>query len=205
MKDKCFHIRPLILLNACVAVFCAVALAISVTVWMDATDKSHTAAENSLDDIGLVSRVYKQPAGFNKVSELTIYFNGEKVNHVKACRSAGTGLYLPLDWFLQESGAAMRVYNPDDMIEATVQGKRVLIDYGEGGMLYDGKAIESKGGPVILGRHILVPVAFFKCIDGLFLEESEQLNGVFLDYRMPINRPAKESPPRQPDMEPSSV
>jgi len=184
--------RLLTIFTACMTVFCAAALVISVEVSMDLMERDIRGRDINAGDgkaalektthVREIPKENTRPVNVSRVTELAFYFNGEKHEGISAYKAEKTGLYLPLEWILENTGVRYRIYNSDDILEAHVNGKKLLVKYGEGVIYYDGKAIRSKGVPVILGNHVLVPAELFTRIEGFYLENPVRNGTVFLNY-----------------------
>jgi len=180
--------RILLISTIVLSVFALIAVIISVRVSIAMVEKKNHRVTDKNDDIYRPARTDMKPAYINKMIEIssnlkfTFFFNGQESDNVYAYLTGGKEVLLPLDFILQKAGIKFYLYNPDDMLQADINGKKLLIKFEDGSIYLDGIRMTFGALPVVAKNGILVPAKLFTLLDGFEVDEYPHRNTVFINY-----------------------
>lgn len=117
-----------------------------------------------------------------KLSEIPLYFNGQTIYGIKAYSDSKGGFMLPLDQLVKHMGGSYRIFDPDDIIEAEVNGNKLSISLHKTTATIDGKNISLPMAAMAGKGHILVPPELFKELRGFGAATSIVKEAAFLNY-----------------------
>ncbi|HHW49356.1 MAG TPA: hypothetical protein GXX14_12185 [Clostridiaceae bacterium] len=121
-------------------------------------------------------------AGPGKLTEHPLYFNGDRIDGINAFFTDQKEIFLPIDKVFDEAGIEFQVFNSDDMLEAGIGSRKLLVRLWEDKFTLGNNEIKLPFGAITEGESILVPSDMFGYIDGFELDISKDTGDVFLNY-----------------------
>ena len=166
---------------------CLVTLAISVRLSVKFYSKqaavnpgrSGTDAEKEL-------HVYN-PASLGKSKEFILYYNGDPLKGEIVSLNSREVYYVPLEGIFSRSGFSFRVFNPDDVIEGELGGKKLQLQLYGDSFRYGETRSSLPGAVFTAGGHIFAPIELFGKTGGFTRQLYQEKSTAFLNCSIGYN------------------
>jgi len=167
-----------------VSIFSLVAVIISIRTSITMAEKRNQAvrstAEKESSKSSVESEVKTSDPG--ELTEQVLYINGERIDDINAFLTPQKEILLPVDKIFKKEDIKFQVFNSDDILEAEIGDRKLLVRLWEDKFTLDNNEIKLPFGAITKGESILVPSDMFGHIDGFELDISKDTGNVFLNY-----------------------
>lgn len=116
------------------------------------------------------------------MAELPLYFNGIKVEGIEAYLLDRKYYFLAIDEILKKIGAKYNYFDSDDILQTSITGKKMILNLGNGKLMFGSNDIVLSKLPLVANNHILVPIDMLSNLDGFKTEGYLEKKVVFLNY-----------------------
>lgn len=181
MKEK--SSKKAVILIVIMSLICLAAVGISVRVSITMLEKRTKIITNKPSgEVKANAQNSAKLVNINKLKELNLYINGDKLEGEEAFQYDKGEFLLPLDVILNKIGVKFNYFNSDDILKANIKGNDILIKLWKNSFVYGGREIILKSPPAAAKDHILVPDELFKYVDGFKVESNAVKNSIFMNY-----------------------
>jgi hypothetical protein len=118
----------------------------------------------------------------DKIKELSVYYNGQKVHDVIAIATVKKEVFISLDSVLLNLGIKFNYFNSDDILECEIDGKKLVVRLGDAFFQYGGERINLSAPSLAAKDHILVSADLFDYINGFKVDGYSSRNIVFINH-----------------------
>lgn len=182
-----FRKKAVYITAAVMSILCIVAIYISVRVTLVMLEKGnhiikgHGVLENTTIP-GTAAGIADNGTINGKFTEQELFFNGRKVEGFYSYISGKEELAVPLDSVLGQASVGFDYYHPDDIIQADINGQKLLMKLWSCDYSVDGKRITLGMAPMPYNGHILVPLELFSYIRGFSTDLDLAGKTAFINY-----------------------
>ena len=175
-----FRSRVVSLAIIFVSILCVFSLYVSVRISAGIVkNRSQIPLKISETDMK-VGKTVAMPQIFGRMRAATLYYNGQRIEG--ACLYAGKQFLLPADCIFQKAGMSFQYFNPDNIMSADINGRKLVVDFSDGRTYLDGNVINLLAPPLIEKRHFMLPIEAFACIPGFNAKKFPEKGTAFLNY-----------------------
>lgn len=117
-----------------------------------------------------------------KAAKYPVFFNGSTEKAFDYYSFEDKKSFIPFDILLQQLGITYMLYNPDDVFQTTIDGKKMDIVLHKGKILYNGEGFDLGTASIAAENHILVSPEILDLPVGFKINDTYGKDGVFLNY-----------------------
>ncbi len=164
-----------------ISMLAVIAVVIGIRVSITMVQRHNQMLEKLPSEQNVAARTVSKPATVGSLKELTFYFNGESID-AAAYLTSKDEVYFPFDSVLSKLGTKFTCYSSDDIVESTINGKKLLMSLGKSAYKYNNQDVDILSVPVAAKNHIIVPSELMERIEGFKSDYVEDKGEVFLNY-----------------------
>lgn len=182
MHMRFIRSKAMIITVIVMSALCLVAVDISIRITMNMFERKDHAKEDRPAATSSAVQAEVKYTNINKLKEPVFYYNGKRPKESIAFITEKNEVFVAIDEILDQLGIKFTYFNTDEILETTVNGKKLLVGMGKDRCSYGGREIYLSAIPFTARNHILVPIELIGYFEGFEFDQYNDKVTVFLNY-----------------------